>query len=93
MKYTAYRARLRSVLHCVLRQIAEQVPLEVDGKAITGTKAMAAWKRAFALSFIGGRSTESLTDEQLKAYTLEVESFAAQYLGVSFAPRTEEETA
>lgn len=82
-----YRDNLRAVMHRVFADIARQVPLIVDGKRVPQRAAEAAYKQAFKTSFLGGRSTESLTDEQLRTFTLRVEAHAAQYMGVEFRER------
>lgn len=89
---TPTRAALRSVLHRVFREIAQSVPLRVDGELVTGRAAEEAWKKAFAQTFIADRSTESLSDEELKAYTLRIEAHAAGFMGCMFDNSNEERT-
>lgn len=84
------RQRLCAVLQLgVWPQIAAQV-LVADEAGIKRPLPAWVWEEHYRQRFIGGKSTKTLTDDQLHRYILAVESDSASRLKVTFVNRSEQ---
>jgi len=81
------RHEMRKKYHgIILRTIAQQKEIFVDGEPIRGRLAINAWKEYFRNLFHPGKSTEDMTDEEFSDLINTVEAHGAQELGVTFPP-------